>query len=165
MICTSFFLFFSSVLCITVSVNSTQFNKSNYTNIISSNKQQTQQHYKSHLMNAYNGKTFILPNQIQPNIISVNSNNNINNNLSLSPAIIPVNQYNGDIITHHIGTTVNPITVNTNNNKSSTLPYNKSIGSTVIRIQNVHLNQKSGVLTTPTKDTQLATQLDGLFQK
>ncbi|CAH8489418.1 unnamed protein product [Schistosoma haematobium] len=147
-----------------VSVNSTQFNKSNYTNIISSNKQQTQQHYKSHLMNAYNGKTFILPNQIQPNIISVNSNNNINNNLSLSPAIIPVNQYNGDIITHHIGTTVNPITVNTNNNKSSTLPYNKSIGSTVIRIQNVHLNQKSGILTTPTKDTQLATQLDGLFQ-
>ncbi|XP_018649432.1 putative mixed-lineage leukemia protein, mll [Schistosoma mansoni] len=55
-------------------------------------------------------------------------------------------------------------TVNTNNTNSLTLPYNKSIGPTVIRIQNVHLNQKTGILTTPTKDTQLATQLDGLFQ-
>ncbi|CAH8464490.1 unnamed protein product [Heterobilharzia americana] len=104
-------------------------------------------------VNACTGRTLLLPNLYQPNIIPVN-------NLTMPNTIIPVQQ-NG--LSCPIGT-MNPFPVNMNTNKSVTLSHGGPNGTTVIRIQNVHSSQKGGgLLTSPTKDVQLATHLDGLF--
>ncbi|KAH8850019.1 Histone-lysine N-methyltransferase 2A [Schistosoma japonicum] len=150
--------------------NITQFSRTSSANVIPAKQhllqpQQTcrvqlqtvQQLQKSHV-NPYNGKTVFLPNQCQSNVSNITSHSSVS-----SPTIIPVHQHNGiGVSASRPICTVNPISVNTNTNKQLTVHHNRP--ATVIRIQNVHPNPKAGILTTPTKDTQLATQLDGLFQ-
>nr|CAH8825716.1 unnamed protein product [Trichobilharzia regenti] len=114
--------------------------------------QQIQQQQQPHV-NTCIAKPIISPKPFPSNIIPV------------SNSIIPVHPPSA--VTSHFSTVNSvPVSVNMNINKPIAISQSKINNSTVIRIQGVHTNQRpSGLLTTPTKDVQLATQLDGLFQK
>ncbi|VDQ15132.1 unnamed protein product, partial [Trichobilharzia regenti] len=110
--------------------------------------QQIQQQQQQPHVNTCIAKPIISPKPFPSNIIPV------------SNSIIPVHPPSA--VTSHFSTVNSvPVSVNMNINKPIAISQSKINNSTVIRIQGVHTNQRpSGLLTTPTKDVQLATQLD-----